>query len=273
MTGGVSVLLVRVLSIFPIENISRRLFVLEQSKAATTSSAGRRAKAAFAFTYPVHGSGGTIESVLFLAYRTRVLSEMLNDPPLPEGAVVAILGADGIAAARWPNPEVWVGKDLSSSHVVQRAVQERKGVHRGVAEWAGPGEYAFAFTPMRPPANFTVLVGIPLAPVLREADAIFWREATWTTLIFLLAAVLALLGGRLLFGKPLRAFQTSVDALAAGDFSSRPPAEVRGSKELRSLAIHFEQMAKALEERQAQLTRALQQKDVPAKRGQPSRQK
>lgn len=248
-------------------NLADRAYFKETIRSGTLQTSnyivGRQTgEGSIAFTYPVHGVGGAIESVLFLAYRTRVLSEMLNDPPLPEGAVVAILGADGVVAARWPNPEMWVGKDLSSSPVVQRAVQERKGVHRGVAEWAGPGEYAFAFTPMRPPANLTVLVGLPLAPVLREADAIFWRAVMWTTVIFLLAAIIALLGGQLLFRRPLSALQSSVDALASGDFSARPSAEVRSSRELQSLAIHFEKMANALEERQTQLTRALQQKDL-----------
>jgi two-component sensor histidine kinase len=176
--------------------------------------------------------------------------------------VVALLGADGIVAARWPDPQAWVGKDLSSSNVVRRAVQERRGAQRSVEEWTGPGEYAFAFTPMRPPANLTVLVGLPLAPALHEADAIFWRAVTWTTLIFLLAAVLALLGGHLLFGRPLRALQTSVDVLARGDFSARPSKNVRGSKELSLLAIHFERMAEALADRQAQLMKALQQKEL-----------
>jgi two-component sensor histidine kinase len=215
-----------------------------------------------AFTYPIRDEGGAIQSVLFLAYRTRVLSEMLNDPPLPAGAVVALLGADGIVAARWPDPEAWVGKDLSSSAVVRQAIQERKGVHRGVEEWAGSGEYAFAFTPMRPPTNLTVLVGLPLAPVLREAEAVFWRAVTWTTLIFLLAAMLALLGGHLLFGRPLRALQGSVDALARGDFSARPSKDVRGSKELSLLATRFERMADALAERQIQLQKALGQKEL-----------
>jgi two-component sensor histidine kinase len=115
---------------------------------------------------------------------------------------------------------------------------------------------------MRPPANLTVLVGIPLAPALQEADAIFWRAVTWTTLIFLLTAIIALIAGHLLFARPMRALQSSVDALASGDFSSKPSRQVRGSKELRSLAIHFEQMAKALEDRQTQLTKALHQKEL-----------
>jgi two-component sensor histidine kinase len=248
-------------------NVGDRDYFKETIRSGTLQTSnyilGRQTgEGSIAFTYPVRGSTGTTDSVVFLAYRTTVLSQMLNDPPLPQGAVVVLVGADGVVAARWPDPQMWVGKDLSSSDVVRRAIEERRGVHRGESEWAGSGEYAFAFTPMRPPTNLTVLVGLPLAPSLQEADAIFWREVAWTTLIFLIAAIAALIGGQLLFGRPLRALQSSVDTLAHGDFSTRPSAQLRSSKELRVLAAHFENMAKALEERQSQLVRALQQKEL-----------
>jgi hypothetical protein len=120
----------------------------------------------------VRGPNGAIASVLFLAYRTSVLSRMLNDPPLPGGAVVALLGRDGVVAARWPDPDQWVGKNLNSSDVVARAVSDRRGKLRGAADWAGQGEYALAFAPMRPPSNLTVLVGLPLTAELQEAESI-----------------------------------------------------------------------------------------------------
>lgn len=215
-----------------------------------------------AFTYPIEGQNGKIESVLFLAYRTTVLSRMLNDPPLPQGAMVALLGADGVIAARWPDPDKWVGRDLSTSEVVRHAILERRGVHRGEEDWAGPGEYAFAFAPMRQPTSLTVLVGLPVSPALHEANVIFWQAVAATTFIFFIAGVIALISGQFMFGRPLRALQISVDALASGNFSARPSAQLRGSKELQLLARHFEAMAQALQDRQEQLTRALQQKEL-----------
>jgi len=214
------------------------------------------------FTYPVSGPDGAIESIVFLAYRTSVLSRMLNEPPLPEGAVVALLGRDGVVAARWPAPENWIGKSLASSDVAMRAIADRHGILRGAADWAGPGEYAFAFTPMRPPANLTVLVGLPLTAALRDAEMIFWREVAWTSLIFALAAMIAMAGVHFTVGKPIRQLQESVDALAQGDFRSHPSFLVRGSKELRALGQRFEDMARALERRQTQLLDAVQQKEL-----------
>ena len=214
------------------------------------------------FTYPIRGPTGDIESVVFLAYRTSVLSRMLNEPTLPTGAVVALLGRDGVVAARWPDPANWVGKNLSSSNVIVRAINDRRGKLRGVAEWAGPGEYAFAFAPVNPPTNLTVVLGLPLTAALQEAESIFWREVGWTTLIFALAAVLAMIGAHLMVGRPIRQLSVSVDALAQGDFKSSQSASVRGSKELNSLAVHFMDMAKSLEQRQSQLVEAVKHKEL-----------
>ncbi len=214
-----------------------------------------------AFTYPVLGPTGTIESVLFLAYKTSVLSQMLNEPPLPPGATVMLVDRTGTVAARWPDPDRWIGQNLISSDPVRRAVNDKRGVMRGRAEWAGPGEYAFAFAPMQPPANLTVLVGLPLAASLHEADLIFWWELGWTILIFVLAALAAIVGAHFMVGRPLRQLHTAVDELARGDVhpaQSNPIA----TRELRSLADHFETMGRALHQRQTQLREALQQKEI-----------
>jgi two-component sensor histidine kinase len=214
------------------------------------------------FTYPALGDTGSLESVMFVAYRTSVLSRMLNEPTLPDGAVVTLFDRSGVVAARWPDPDKWVGESLVQSSVVQQAIEQRRGALRGVASWAGIGEYAFAFSPMQPPSKLTVVVALPLAAALKEADALFWREAGWTTLVFLLAALLAILGVQLTVVKPLRELIGSVDSLARGDFNERNLIPLRGSKELRSLREHFAAMARALQERESQLFEALQQKDL-----------
>jgi two-component sensor histidine kinase len=214
------------------------------------------------FTYPAVGDGGSIESVVFVAYRTSVLSRMLNEPPLPEGAIVAVVDRFGVVAARWPDPEKWVGERLADSPILRQAMDQRRGSARGFADWAGSEEYAFAFAPMQPPTHLTVVVALPLTAALKEADSLFWREAGWTTLVFLLAALLAILGVHLAVVRPLRELSGSVDRLARGDFDGHSTAELRGSSELKSLRQHFVAMARALQERQTQLLEALQQKEV-----------
>lgn len=224
-------------------------------------------RGSIAFTYPVLGDEGTVEDVIFVAYSTDTFSGMLDDPVLTEGAFVALLDRNGVVGARWPEADKWVGRDLSASDVARRAIANRRGVTAATEDWAGAGEYAFAFAPMHPPANLTVLVGVPLAGALRDSEMLFWKELAWTTLVFILAALLAMVGAHFMVGKPLRELRASVDALARGDFQSRPLTQVRGSrelrsKELRSLADHFETMAHSLERRQSQLLEAVQQKEI-----------
>ena len=215
-----------------------------------------------AFTYPLKGPSGAIESVLFVAYRTSVFSRLLNEPPLPPEAVVMLVDRSGTVAARWPDPDNWVGKNLSSNDVVRLAINDRRGVTRGFAEWAGPGEYTFAFTPMQPPAHLTVVVGLPLTTALRESEMIFWGEVGWTTVIFALVALLAIIGAHFTVGRPLRMLHASLDALARDDFHPGGSRLVTGSKELRTFAKRFEAVAWQLEERQKKLREAVQQKEL-----------
>src|SRR4051812_4490890 len=127
------------------------------------------------FTYPGLGDSGSIESIMFAAYRTSVLSRMLNEPQLAEGAVVALVDRNGVVAARWPDPDKWIGKGLLDSDVVRLAVDQRRGSMRGFADWVGIDEYAFAFAPMQPPSKLTVVVALPLTAALKEANSLFWR--------------------------------------------------------------------------------------------------
>jgi two-component sensor histidine kinase len=214
------------------------------------------------FTYPQRSDAGAIESVVFVAYRTSVLSSLLNDPPLPEGAVATILDRDGVVAARWPEPEKWVGKNLSSPDAVRKVVSGRRGLWRGSAEWAGHGEYVFAYAPMLAPTSLTALIGLPLTATLDEVDAIFWRSVGWTTLIFMLAALVAIVGAHLTVVRPIRALHKISDAMSRGEFQSHHPSQVGGVKEVRLLGEHFEAMSRSLEQRESQLVEALQQKEL-----------
>ncbi len=248
-------------------NLADRLYFQETLRTRSMQSSdyivGRQTgQGSLVFTYPAIGDTGSIESVVFVAYRTSVLSRMLNQPQLPEGVVVALLDRVGVVAARWPDPDKWVGKGLPDTNVVRRAMDQRRGSMRGFAEWAGSGEWAFGFTPMQPPSKLTVVVALPLTPILKEADSLFWREAGWTTLVFFLAALLAILGAHFAVVRPLRELTSSVGRLAQGDFDGRRSTRLHGIKELKSLRERFEAMARSLQERQSQLLEALQQKEI-----------
>ncbi|MGH6923934.1 MAG: sensor histidine kinase [Propylenella sp.] len=218
-------------------------------------------RGSFAFANPSLKDDGTVEFVVVLAISTDALSRALADPPPPEGAFVAMLDRAGIVLARWPEPEAWVGKDMSGAAWADAALKSRRGVLRTDIGGEG-GEYALASAIMWAPMDATVVVGQPISPELRALDRQFWRELALTFLVFVIAAAAALAGARVAVLRPIRALTKHADSLARGDFASganEPPA---GLPELRSLAEHFQSMSQALAARQSELMEALLQKDV-----------
>jgi two-component sensor histidine kinase len=115
---------------------------------------------------------------------------------------------------------------------------------------------------MQPPTSFTVVAALPLSSAMEAADAAFWRSVGWTTLIFLLAATVAIVGSRFTVVRPIRKLQGFADALASGNISARPPNDTSGAMELRELTGHLDAMGRALEQQQSQLTEAIRHKEV-----------
>jgi two-component sensor histidine kinase len=212
------------------------------------------------FTYP-QMAGDRVESVVFAAYRTSVLSKLLSNLPLSPESFVLVVDKKGVVAARWPDPERWMGRDLSQAPVVQRAIKERVGALNATPEFTNK-EYAFAFRPMQAPTELTVLAALPLSDALRETEAAFWKNVGLTTLVFALAILIALLGTRLTVTRPIRELQNFADELSKGNFLAPAPASKAESRELRELALHFQEMARSLQERQQQLMEAVQQKEI-----------
>lgn len=213
------------------------------------------------FTHPVLSSDGVVQAVVFVAYRTSVLSRTLNEPPLPDGAIAALIDRGGTVAAAWPEPGAWMGKNLADSPIVQQATGQRQGSIRGKAGWWDGQEYAFAFAPMQQPTQLTVLVGLPMAAALRQSEALFWREVAWTSVIFLIASLVAIIGAHFTIARPLQGLRDRADRLARGDFEP-PPSTHEGGREIQSLSKHLEAMARSLERRQSELVEAVQQKDL-----------
>ncbi len=247
-------------------NLGDREYFKETLRTGTMQSSnfiiGRQTgEGSITFTYPVRAPDGAVQAVVFVAYRTSVLSRTLNEPPLPEGAIAALVDRDGTVAAAWPEPATWMGKNISSSAVVRRAIATRQGAVTGEAEWLDGSEYAFAFAPMQEPTQLTVLVGVPMTAALRQSEALFWREVAWTSLVFLLASFVAILGAHFGAARPLRALRDRADRLAKGDFEAPTPIH-QGDREIRSLSQHVEEMAQALERRQSELMEAVQGKEL-----------
>ena len=214
----------------------------------------------FVLAYPTVNDERAVESVIILAFSSEIMSRALNDPPLPEGAFAAMLDAEGEVIARWPDPEAWIGRNLSDLGWAKAALKSRYGAMQGRIEGV-PGETAIAYAPMQAPTNITVVTGKPITPQLRGLDVWFWRDTGLIGTVFLLAAIAAWLGALFGIQRPIRAINNHVEELSRGrlDTGSVVPS---GIVELKQLTEHFRSMANALAAREAELKEALRQKDM-----------
>jgi two-component sensor histidine kinase len=210
------------------------------------------------FTFPAKNGAGDITAVVFAAYRTSVLSRLLNSPPLPEGAFAAVVDGEGVIVAHWPEPDKWMGRKVGP------AILDRLYASSAAASSQAIGgvEYAVAFSPMQPPSKFKVMVAYPLSGAIREADEALWRNVGWTTLIFGMAAIIAFLGIRYTVTLPINQLRRFADELSQGNFRTIPPLKRGEASELQELSMHIESMSRSLESRQAELMEALSQKEI-----------
>ena len=198
-----------------------------------------------AFTYPALDDAGNVVAVMLMFINSRPLSELLNNPPLPAGAFVALVDTGGTIVARWPDPEGWVGQNVATAAWARDSLQEPSGA----MQLAMPdgNDFAVGFARLQAPAQWTVAVGLPLAPVLAQSDAQLFRSILLTIAVYAIARLGAFLAAQWWVGAPIRLLQEAADAMAQGNLNVRPP---RASvPELRALSEHFVNMAEALETR------------------------
>lgn len=210
------------------------------------------------FTYPVVRDD-EVMLVALAAISTDAFSATLADPSLPAGAFVMLLDDKGRVLARWPEPEQWVGRDLSGTGWVRPPSAPTRAARRVTLEGEKQVEYALGYARVQEPSAATAIVALPVAPALAEADALFRRSISLTVMVFLAAIAVAWVGAIYAVRRPIRQLSEQIDAIARGE--EKPPV-ASGLPELRQLSEHFHRLSRSLAARQAELTAALQQKDM-----------
>jgi PAS domain S-box-containing protein len=202
------------------------------------------------FAYPALNAEGEVRAVVVLAFSLGRLSANLSATPLPSGATMSLVDGDGVLLARAPPAPDWIGRQVREAAFTDVMVTKRQGVMEAVGIDGKPRLHGFA--PLLASADLFAIVGLPWQEAYRAADREFWRETTLTALAFMLAAIAALIGGEVWILRPVAGLQGVLGRMERGDLSARAGAG-RGSPELRQLASSFNEMARTLEERRADL--------------------
>ncbi|EKV29776.1 hypothetical protein C882_0206 [Caenispirillum salinarum AK4] len=176
-----------------------------------------------------------------------------------EGAVLAVLDAEGMIVARQPNPEKWVGMDTGDLPHVQDMLDRRHGMLQAVS--ADRIDRMWHFRPLPGSSGAVFAVSLPMAPIHDAVFAGTMRGLAWVALgglVTLGVAWLLLHVSVLRWTRSLTAYAESVGHAADPlrfDTAGAP-------REVQEVADAFHTVACRLKARDAELEALLQHAPV-----------
>ena len=199
-------------------------------------------------TYPVIKRGQVV-AVLFAAMDLTELDKFVADVKLPAGTLLWTLDDQGTVISRRPDSAAWLGKKASPTlHQVARSgsapmiVQDLDGVERLYAS-AGVGQGELS--------DYRVLIGVPEMDFLAtaEQDQRFVIIGLISTV--LMAGLAAWFGGNILIVQRMRRLAITANLIASGSLATRTGMKY-GNEEISELARSLDEMAEALQRKDAQ---------------------
>ncbi len=213
-------------------------------------------KATVGLPYPVLSPSGELQAVVTASLDLAWLDDFIINANLPPESALTVIDRKGTILTRLPEPERWVGQDLSEAPLIRAALAQRG---EGTVDALGLDglRRLYAFSPLQglPGGGPITIVGIPGHLVYAEADRTLFLNLVWLGIIAAVAAGTAWLGSDRLVFRPIHALVGATEQLAAGDLGARTGLH-RQRGELGELARNFDQMAEALQAREAEREQA-----------------
>lgn len=208
--------------------------------------------------YPILDANGQTQAVIGAGLNIEALGRRLSNNQFYQYASLILVDRNGTVVLRHPDPDQFTGRSETDSQLFQAARAQGEG-------WVeAPGlsgdQRIFAFTPVGDPQNpdLYAFAGLSTEYVYAGVDRMLRLSLMGLTVIGLAALVSAWVSAEVMI---VRRTQRVVDAalrMRAGDFSARVGL-VDDSSEMGQLAQTFDSMAAALEERDAENARLIDQ--------------
>jgi signal transduction histidine kinase len=215
-------------------------------------------KPTISFGYPVLDRVGQVQGVVFatlnLARYGKFDSQLATQ--VPRGASWTEIKPDGTIVFRHPYPERWIGRELPEKALTEVLVEQKQGA----TGWRDLQEidrfYGFATRESQLASGRVIgLLSIPKSTLFAAADRTLLRNVSWLGGAAALALALGFVASHFLIVKPLRTLVRSSVRVASGDFSARTGLR-HGRDALGQLTLAFDRMAKALQDREEERSRA-----------------
>ena len=205
---------------------------------------------AYPFRFLADESTAVVFAALDLKWLNRYMFKV--ESQLPDGSTITQIDANGVVMARRPDAEDWLGRFMFEQSFLREILSQSTGVIEAPGDHKLPFIYAFAqlhSSLIKQPLY--MLLGIPRRLAFADANRILRRNLTLLGIVALVAILAAWYGGDLFIMRQVKAMAKASRRLAAGEMSARTGLKY-GDGELGQLAKNFDEMAIALEQRQAE---------------------
>ena len=183
-------------------------------------------------SFPIRDDRGQPAGLVLLAVDLLDLQRRAIGP-LPDGAVVTVIGHDGKIVLRSHEPEKWLGQPMPAAAL---ALARRGGIV--IAEGADGVRRLLATAPV-PGVGWLVVAGLPEAEVFAAQRAALVRSVGVGLLVLGLVLLLAWRIVRAVV-EPVHALAQAASRVASGDSSAR--AQLAGPAEIGEVAQEFNHM-------------------------------
>ena len=212
-------------------------------------------KPTFSLGYPVFAPSGLVQAVVFAALDLDWVdrSDYALQVQLPQGATWTKIDGNGTILARYPAPaKGLVGEPLPEMSLLRTFLTRKNGVLEAVDPKGNSVFYDFTSTRSALVAGDVVsILRVPRKVLFAEPNRVMIRNLTSVGIVAGLVLAIGWIGSRYLVLRPIQALVNFTAQLGAGDYSARTGLP-RARDELRQLMGAFDQMAGALQQREAE---------------------
>jgi diguanylate cyclase (GGDEF)-like protein len=211
------------------------------------------------FGYPLTDAVGNINGVAFVAVNLDNLNRMAAATPLPPRGILTVVDRDGLVLARKPETSARVGQKLRNPSVLDALRTGKRGEFHARGTDGTDRLFAFETVAENPEGAIPIriLVSLPLSVVFGEVNRAFVRDLLGIMAATVLLLVAAWYGAEFFVLRKTRALLAAASRVRAGDLSARTGLRHEG-EELSQVGEAFDEMTHALQQRDTELKRALQ---------------
>jgi len=211
-------------------------------------------KPAVSFGCPVFDESDHVEAVLFATIGLDRLGGARSalSAQVPKGATWTEIDRNGTVLVRSPPSGLSLGQPFPDRALAKTVLTQPDGIVEATDSRGSPSFCAFAWRESQlVPGGVATLLSVPRRMLFASANRALLRSLMWLGTAVCLALGIGWISSNFLVMRPVKALVVASARLATGDLSTRTGLR-HGKDELGQLTRNFDQMAKALEQRELQ---------------------